>query len=172
MLSIIGPLLLLLQFNNVHKVLKHSQIITYADDTVMYMSSSSLKEIEKKLSEDLNSLKSWFDNNELVINLNKGKTETMIFGTSKRLNKLESREMEINWNGVKVSATSSYKYLGVHLDPTLNFEDHFNKIYKKATGRLNLLRRIRGLIDSSTAELIYKTMIMPVLGTVAIHSVL
>ena len=161
---IIGPLLFLLQFNNVHKVLKHSQIITYADDTVMYMSSSSLNEIEKKLSEDLNSLKSWFDGNELVINLNKGKTETMIFGTSKRLNKLESREMEINLNGVKVSATSSYKYLGVHLDPTLNFEDHFNKIYKKATGRLNLLRRIRGLIDSSTAELIYKTVIMPVFG--------
>ena len=162
--SIIGPLLFLLQFNNVHKVLKHSQIITYADDTVMYMSSSSLKEIEKKLSEDLNSLKSWFDSNELVINLNKGKTETMTFGTSKRLNKLESREMEINLNGVKVSATSSYKYLGVHLDPTLNFEDHFNKIYKKATGQLNLLRRIRGLIDSSTVELIYKTMIMPVFG--------
>ena len=51
--SIIGPLLFLLQFNNVHKVLKHSQIITYADDTVMYMSSSSLNKIEKKLSEDL-----------------------------------------------------------------------------------------------------------------------
>ena len=32
--SIIGPFLFLLQFNNVHKVLKHSQIITYADDTV------------------------------------------------------------------------------------------------------------------------------------------
>ena len=123
------------------------------------MSSSSLNEIGKKLS-----LRSWFDSNELVINLNKGKTETMIFGTSKRLNKLESREMEIILNGVKVSATSSYKYLGAHLDPTLNFEDHSNEIYKRATGRLNLLRRVGGLIDSSTAELIYKTMIMPVFG--------
>ena len=88
----------------------------------------------------------------------------MIFRTSKRLNKLESKEMEIHLNGVKITATSSYKYLGVHLDPTLNFEDHFNKIYKKATGRLNLLRRIRGLVDSSTVELIYRTMIMSVFG--------
>ena len=90
-----------------------------------------MNEIGKKLSEDLNSLKSWFDSNELVINLKKGKTEAMLFGTSKWLNKLESKEMEINLHGVKINGTSSYKYLGVHLVPTLNFEDHFNKIYKK-----------------------------------------
>ena len=96
--SIIGLLLFILQLNTAHKVLKHSKIIAYAGDTVMYMSSSSLNEIEKKLSEDLNSLKSWFDNNELVVNLKKGKTETMIFGTSKSLNNLESKEMEISLN--------------------------------------------------------------------------
>ena len=88
----------------------------------------------------------------------------MIFGTSKRLNKLESKEMEINLNGVKINATSSYKYLRAHLDPTLNFEDHFNKIHKKSTGRSNLLRRIGGLIYSLTAELIYRTVIIPVFG--------
>ena len=100
--SIIGPLLFLLQFNTAYKVLKHSKIITYADDTVViYVSSTSLDEIEKKLSEDLTILKSWFDNNELTINLKKGKTESMIFGTSKRLNKLKSRVMEIELNGEK-----------------------------------------------------------------------
>ena len=65
------------------------------------MSSTSLDEIEKKLSEDLTRLKSWFDNNELIINLKKGKTESMIFGTSKRLNKLKSKVMEIELNGEK-----------------------------------------------------------------------
>ena len=84
----------------------------------------------------------------------------MIFGTSKRLNILESKEMEVNLNGVKINGTSSYKYLRVHLDQTLKI----NKIYKKATRRLNLLRRIRRLTDSSTAEMIYKSVIMPVLG--------
>ena len=59
--SILGPLLFLIQFNAAYKVLKHSKIITYADDTVIYMSSTSLDEMEKKLSEDLTSLKSWFE---------------------------------------------------------------------------------------------------------------
>ena len=94
-----------MQLNTAYTVLKHSKIIAYADYTVMSMSSSSLNEIEKKLSEDMNSLISWFDNNELVVNLKKVKTETMIFGTPKRLNKHESKEMEIGLNWVKISGT-------------------------------------------------------------------
>ena len=64
----------------------------------------------------------------------------------------------------KINGTSNYKYLGIHLDQTLIFEDHFRKTYKQAASRLNLLRKIRSLVDSSTAELIYRTMIMPIFG--------
>ena len=35
-------------------------------------------------------------------------------------------------------------------------------MYKRAAGRFNLLRRIRPLIDNSSAEKIYKAMIQPV----------
>ena len=71
--SIIRPLLFILQLDTAHKFLKHSKMMTSADGTVMYMFSNSLNEIEKKLSEDLSSLKSWFDSNELVMNLKKGR---------------------------------------------------------------------------------------------------
>ena len=80
---IIRYLLVILQINTAHNVLKHSKFKACADDTVMYMSSSSLNDIGKKLSEDLKSLKSWFDTSELEMNLKKGNTEAMIFGTSK-----------------------------------------------------------------------------------------
>ena len=40
------------------------------------------------------------------------------------------------------------KVVGVHLDPTLNLDVHFNKAYKKAAGRVNLLRRIRSNTDT------------------------
>ena len=39
-------------------------------------------------------------------------------------------------------------YLGVYLDPTLNLDMHFYKTYKKAAGRVNLLRRIRSNTDT------------------------
>ena len=44
----------------------------------------------------------------------------------------------------------------------MNFASHFNTSYKKAAGRVNLLRRIRSSIDSANAEKIYRAMIMPV----------
>ena len=162
--SIIGPLLFIMHFNAAHTVLQNSKIITYADDTVIFVSGSSLDEVEGKLNNDLQHLKAWFDENELLVNLKKGKTESMIFGTAKRPNKTEKKEMKVEVNGTSIAGTLSYKYLGVHLDQTLNFAIHFDKIYKQATGRLNLLRRIRSSIDSASSEKIYRTMIMPVFG--------
>ena len=46
--------------------------------------------IQRNLSEDINNLCHWFEENELIINLKKGKTETILFGTSKRTNLQET----------------------------------------------------------------------------------
>ena len=86
----------------------------------------------------------------------------MLFGTGKRLNLFQGCQVKVSVNGFPINITTSYKYLGVHLDPTLNFETHFQKIYKKAAGRANLLRRIRSSIDTFTAQRIYQSMIMPI----------
>ena len=81
----------------------------------------------------------------------------MLFGTSKRLNLLHDRQVNLSVNGSAVN-TTCYKYPGVHLDPTLNF----HKIYKKAAGKVNLLRRIRSSIDTFSAQRIYQSMIIPI----------
>ena len=48
------------------------------------------------------------------------------------------------------------------MDPTLNLKTHFNKTYKKAAGRLNLLKQIHSTIDTFSMERVYRTMIMPI----------
>ena len=159
--SILGPLLFIIYFNDVHKPLQSSRIITYADDTVIFTSSNNFDVIERNLNDDINNLATWFRKNELIINLNQGKTETMILGTAKRLSRLQGKQLNLMINGPPINSTTTYKYLGVHLDPTLNFETHFNKTYKKAAGRVNLLRKIRSSITCAAAESIYRAMIMP-----------
>ena len=88
----------------------------------------------------------------------------MIFGTAKRLNALNGRQLALTVNGTLINntRTSSYKYLDVNLDSSLNLESHFDKMYKRAAAKFNLLRRIRPLIDKSSAEKICKAMIQPV----------
>ena len=119
--SILGPLLFLIFFNDVHGPLHHCKIITYADDTVIFTSASDIDAILSNLSQDLDNLSNWFRENELIFNLKKGKTEVMLFGTSKRLNLFHGRQVNLSVNGSLINTTTYYKYLGVHLDPTLNF---------------------------------------------------
>ena len=86
----------------------------------------------------------------------------MLFGTGKRLNLLQGCQVKLSVNSTPINSTTCYKYLGVHLDPTLNFETHFQKMYKKEAGRVNLLPRIRPSIDSFSAQRISQSMIMPI----------
>jgi len=159
--SIIGPLLFLINFNDAHRSLEHTNIVTYADDTVIFTSSSEVNIIESHLNEDVNSLATWFHKNELIINLKKGKTEATLFGTAKRLNKFKFKERQLNIKvgEISINCTTQYKYLGVTLDPSLTLDTHLDITCKKAAGRVNLLRRIRSSIDTSTAIVIYNAMI-------------
>lgn len=51
--SILGPLLFMLYINDLPSCLQFSQILIYADDTVIYFSCNPMSEIEMKLSLDL-----------------------------------------------------------------------------------------------------------------------
>ena len=137
--SILGPLLFLIFFNDVHSSLRHCKIITYADDTVIFTSSSDFDVIQSNLSQDLDNLSNWFRVNELIFNLNKSKSEVMLFGTGKRLNLFQGWQVKLSVNDSPINTTTCYKYR------TLNFETHFQKMYKKAAERVNLLRSIRSV---------------------------
>ena len=87
--GIFGPLLFITSVLMMFTPLQSSRIITYADDTVIFTSSSNFGAIERNLNDDINNLATRFRKNELIINLKKGKAETMIFGTAKRLSYLK-----------------------------------------------------------------------------------
>ena len=56
----------------------YQKLVVYnnADDTVVCVAHEDVKTIEKILDDELLKLQGYFCNNELVLNLKKGKTET------------------------------------------------------------------------------------------------
>lgn len=156
--AVLRPLLFLIFFNDIHTPLRHSKVITYAHDTVIFISSSE----QSNLSQDVDNLSYWFRDNELIFNLKKGTLEVMLFGTSKRLNLFQDSQVKLSVNGSPMNTTTSYKYLGVHLQLTLNFDAHFHEMYKKGTARMNLFARIRSSIDTFSTQQIYLSMIMSI----------
>ena len=91
-------------------------------DTVLDVASEKLSDIEAMLAEDINVLADWLEGNQLVINLKKDKTESMVFGTAKRLSKEENLSLSIAIGTRVINCTRSYKYLGVLLDQSLIFK--------------------------------------------------
>ena len=156
--SILGPLLFLIVFNNIESTLSHCKIITYADDTVIYTSAKTTEVVEKLLQSDFKSLADWLKMNDLVINLKKGKTECILFGTCQRI---INKTLNITHHHHTVSFATTYKYLGVHLDQTLSLCSHLEKTYKKASGRLYLLKRVRPYLTIEAALTIYTSMLVP-----------
>ena len=86
----------------------------------------------------------------------------LVFGTPQRL-KRQSGEICARYKGTKINTTSSYRYLGVEIDSTLNLNTNFELCYKRASGRLRLLSKLRRFLDSTTAYKLYRSMIVPVI---------
>ena len=89
-------------------VLRNSRIIKYANDTVLYVAGNNIEIIESHLSDDLNLLVEWFKLNELILNLKKGQTEAMIFGTTKRLAMLNIN-LKVKYQHHTVNVITSYR---------------------------------------------------------------
>lgn len=63
--SILGPLFFIMYINDLLSCLQFPQLMMYADDTVIYLSSNSISEIEMKLSLDLANVSYWLRENNL-----------------------------------------------------------------------------------------------------------
>ena len=132
-------------------------------DTVLDVASEKLSDIEAMLAEDINVLADWLEGNQLVINLKKDKTESMVFGTAKRLSKEENLSLSIAIGTRVINFTRSYKYVGVLLDQSLIFNQQLQNVFRKTSGKLKLFQKIRSSLTIHAAETIYQSMTIPLM---------
>ena len=130
----------------------------YADDTAIYTSDKPFSTIKSNLTEDFARIATWLEENQLIVNLRKGKTECMLFGM---LQRTKNKTLDVVHHHRTLSETNSYKYLGVQLDQNLNIKHHTTQTYKKVCSRLQLLKRLRPKLTTKATVNIYQSMILP-----------
>ncbi|CAL4179460.1 unnamed protein product [Meganyctiphanes norvegica] len=84
--SILGPLLFLCYVNDMPISVK-CKLFLYADDSALIVSRSDPQAIASLFSKELESCRKWLMDNKLSLHL--GKTESILFGPKKKLNKVE-----------------------------------------------------------------------------------
>ena len=157
--SILGPLLFILHVNDLPEAVSECSIVMYADDTVLFYSSSQVSTIEMKLNEELLKIERWLFSNSLFINVKK--TEAMLFGTAPRL--AREKSFNICIDGKQIERVHEFTYLGVVFDERLSWGSHVKKVISKAGKRVGMLGRLRDNLTTHSANVVYISLIRPIL---------
>lgn len=140
--SLLGPLLYLCYSNDMETSV-HNILLLYADDSVIIAIDKDPDVISRSLGLDLKSCNSWLVDNKLSLHV--GKTECILFGSKRQLNKVHN--FNISYNDQIIHSKSSIKYLGVTLDQHLSGDIMANSVISRVTGRLKFLYRYSHLLN-------------------------
>ena len=113
--SVLGPLLLLIYINDLCKATQYCKVHHFADDTNLFHTSKSVKNLNKQINRDMKHLNNWLSANKISLNVEK--TELVIFKSPR---KVLLDEIKIKLSGKRLYPSNSVKYLGIKIDRFLH----------------------------------------------------
>ena len=147
--SILGPLLFTLYVNDLPTVVKNSQVMQYADDTTLYVSSKYPGNIQSYLNQDLEHLEEWFRRNKM--RLNTDKTDYVLITNNQRRRVFDT--IKISLGGKQIEEKENVKILGVTISKDLTWDMHTSNL-------INTLKYCFYSFSRSCKYLNYDTRIM------------
>ena len=84
----------------------------------MHADDTDVNKIEQCLNEDLRNISDYYRKNEMIIKLNKGKTEAVLFSSAQRL-KTHGKLLQAAYRGHAINFVTEYKYLGTVIDSVI-----------------------------------------------------
>ena len=150
--SVLGPLPFLIYINDMPFVTEVADVFLFADNTNVVSGQSDLLTYQN----DISNISSWLKSNKLTLNTDNTTMITFNKNTS------DSSLMLTIDNHTYVPNHSS-KYLGVHIDSKLSFQDHILKIRSKLGRNCGVLSKMRNFTPRSVLLKYYNYNILPII---------
>ena len=131
------------------------KLLLYADDSALIISGTDPKLIAEELSKELEACQQWLKDNKLSLHL--GKTESIIFGSKRKLKDVKS--FEVRCENIIINKVNEIKYLGLQIDSNLSGENAVMNILKKANARLKFLYRYKDMLNFSARKTLCSALI-------------
>ncbi len=158
--SILGPLLFLVYVNDI-KSASNLTTFCFADDTTVLASGPDVVTLIGSVNSELHSLSVWLRENRLALNV--GKTRCLIISpTGHGIDP----DVSVTIDGQLVSRVSrsevgenSTKFLGIHLDERLSWQNHIAEICKKLAKTLFAINMAKNSLPTVALITLYHALI-------------
>ena len=155
--SVLGPLLFLLYVNDIQYASDILKSIVFADDTNLFLSGDNVQTVRNNLESEVPKINSWFLANRLKLNVDK--TCCMLFKPKNK--QINSNELDIVINDIRIPYVHSTKFLGVTIDDRLTWKDHINDIACKVARTSGVMNRLKHILPQNILFNLYNTMVLP-----------
>lgn len=153
--SVLGSLFFLIVINAISQLKIRGKLILYADDAVLLNSFDKNECIMSEVRENMEKILNFFSMRKLILNAEK--TVFMVFQSNSKKDKTPL-EIQINDECV-IKKVEKFKYLGLHLDPNLRYDQHIKSIHGKVAKAVGMLWKLGKKIPMHCRKLIYFSLI-------------
>ena len=154
--SILGPLLFLIYINDIVENI-NSSIRLFADDTSLYIIVNDPLDAAITLNIDLSRVNAWAT--KWLVSFNPAKSESVTF--SRKVNQPYHPPIYMNYQ--LINEVDTHKHLGLYLSNDCKWHEHINSIKTKAWQRVNVMRRLKFILDRKSLQIIYFSFVRPLL---------
>ena len=154
--SVLGPLLFLVFINDKVSDI-NSNIRVFADDTTIYVIVENPLTASVVLNSDMQKIDASAD--KWLVKFNPLKSES--FTVSRKLNRLY--HPPIYMGNQQIAEVTSHKHLGIIFSHDCSWLSHIDYIKEKALQSINIMRRLKFILDRKSLETVYLSFIRPIL---------
>lgn len=155
--SILGPTLFIMYINDIVKISQLMKFVLFADDTNIICSGNNLEQLLEQITEEMNKLKNWFNENKLSLNLKK--TKFMLFGNRKNYN-----SAQLSIDSMIIERVHQNVFLGVVIDEKISWKPHISYLRTKIAKCVGVMRRASQALDHNALVTLYHSFVMSYLN--------
>ena len=137
--SILGPLLFLMDINNLFRSSNKLTLIMFVDDTNLFISNSKIENLFETIIEELIKVATWFKANKLSLNIYK--TNCSLFQSTRKRKDIRNILTPLHIGNVPIEREFVTKFLGLHLDENISWKHHINIVSKRVCKSIGIFYR-------------------------------